>query len=79
MDTLRGITAALLIIGGINWGLIGLFQYNLVAAIFGSDAAGISRIIYSLVGFSALYQIFTYPWGRRTLVTEQRDQLRRVG
>lgn len=45
----------LLIIGGINWGLIGIFQFDLVAFIFGGQAAVISRIIYTLVGISAVW------------------------
>lgn len=44
----------LLIIGGINWGLVGLFQLDLVATLFGADS-GISRIVYTLVGIAALY------------------------
>ena len=44
----------LLVIGGLNWGLVGLFSFDLVATIFG-DMSTISRIVYSLVGVSALY------------------------
>jgi uncharacterized membrane protein YuzA (DUF378 family) len=44
----------ILIIGGINWGLVGLFKFDLVAAIFGEMSA-LTRIIYVLVGVSALY------------------------
>ena len=47
----------LLIIGGINWGLVGFFNYNLVSAIFGGNLGIISRIIYAVVGLSALYAI----------------------
>ena len=47
----------LLIIGGINWGLVGFFNYNLVSAIFGGHLVIISRIIYAVVGLSALYAI----------------------
>lgn len=47
----------LLIIGGLNWGLIGLFGFNLVTAIFGATTFG--RIIFTLVGLSALYSIYT--------------------
>ncbi len=54
MQTLRGIAWTLVIIGAINWGLIGLFQFDLVAAIFGGQDRGLSRIIYSLVGISGL-------------------------
>lgn len=51
------IALLLLIIGGINWGLIGIFQFDLVAFIFGGQAAVISRIIYVLVGISAVWCI----------------------
>ena len=44
----------LLVIGGLNWGLVGLFGFDLVASIFG-DMSTISRIVYSLVGVSALF------------------------
>lgn len=47
----------LIIIGAINWGLIGLFQFDLVASIFGGQAAWLSRIIYTLVGLAGLYAI----------------------
>lgn len=52
------IAMVLLIIGGINWGLVGLAQFDLVAALFGADSP-LSRIIYILVGLSALYSIYT--------------------
>ncbi len=47
----------LVIIGAINWGLIGFFQFDLVAAIFGGQTAMLSRIIYGLVGIAGLYSI----------------------
>lgn len=47
------------IIGAINWGLIGFFDFNLVAAIFG-DGSAFSRIIYALVGLCGLYLISFY-------------------
>ena len=47
----------LVIIGAINWGLIGFFQFDLVAAIFGGQSAMLSRIIYGLVGLAGLYSI----------------------
>jgi uncharacterized protein len=55
MHTLNIITLALIVIGGLNWGLVGLFEFNLVAAIFGAGSA-ISRLIYILVGLSAAWQ-----------------------
>lgn len=45
------------IIGGINWGLIGLFKFDLVAWIFGGQDAVLSRIIYALVGLAAIWCI----------------------
>lgn len=45
----------LLIVGGINWGLVGIFQFDLVAFLFGGSAAIISRIIYVLVAISAIW------------------------
>lgn len=47
----------LLVIGGLNWGLIGAFNYNLVDKIFGYESA-ISRIIYILVGLAAIYGLY---------------------
>ena len=57
MITLKKLILILLIIGGINWGLVGFFNYNLVSAIFGGNLVIISRIIYAFVGLSALYAI----------------------
>ncbi|MEK7217730.1 MAG: DUF378 domain-containing protein [Patescibacteria group bacterium] len=54
---LNKIALVLVIIGGLNWGLVGLFDYNLVSTIFG-DASTLTRIIYDLVGLSAIYMIF---------------------
>ena len=54
MDTLALILA---IIGSINWGLVGFFRFDLVAWIFGSQAAVGSRIIYALVGLAGLWCI----------------------
>lgn len=56
MKALNIITLILVIVGGINWGLVGIANFNLVAAIFG-DTSIISKIIYILVGLSALWQI----------------------
>lgn len=50
------IVAALLIIGGLNWGLVGIFQFDIIAALFGGENALISRLIYIVVGLAAVYQ-----------------------
>jgi len=63
---MRGLSAVILtliIIGGINWGLIGLFDYNLVDAIFGTMSL-VSRIIYTLVGIAAIWAIAFYGYGK---------------
>ena len=54
MDTLALILA---IIGSVNWGLVGIFRFDLVAWIIGGQAAVISRIIYTLVGLAGLWCI----------------------
>ena len=56
MDTLALILS---IIGCVNWGLVGIFQFDLVAFIFG-NMSWLSRIIYALVGLSGLYMISAY-------------------
>ena len=56
MRVLNTVTLVLLIVGGLNWGLVGLFGFDLVATIFG-EMSVLSRIVYVLVGLSALYQI----------------------
>lgn len=59
MSGIQRAALAIVIIGAINWGLIGLFQYDLVAAIFGqgSQAGAFARIIYALVGISGLISL----------------------
>ena len=56
------ITWILVIVGALNWGLLGIFDFNLVAAIFGSEglisAEIVERIIYTLVGISGLYMLY---------------------
>ena len=47
----------LVIIGAINWGLVGLFQFDLIAFLFGGQTGAVSRIIYTLVGIAGLWCI----------------------
>jgi len=56
-NMLDKICLILAIIGGINWGLIGIFQFDLVAWLFGGQGAVLSRIIYTLVGIAAVWCI----------------------
>lgn len=55
MKNLDVLVAILLVVGGLNWGLVGFANFDLVASIFGSGA-WLSRIVYGLVGLSAVYQ-----------------------
>lgn len=57
MSSLDWIAMALMIIGGINWGLIGLLDFDLVAFLFGEQSL-VSRIIYLAVGIAALYSLY---------------------
>jgi len=60
----------LVVIGGLNWGLIGFFSYDLVAAIFG-DMSSVSRVVYALVGLSALYVLVKlFPAGGDSMPSE---------
>ena len=57
MKTLDVIAEVLLVIGGLNWGLVGLFEFDLVAELFGTMTA-LTKFVYILVGIAALYQVF---------------------
>jgi uncharacterized protein len=57
MSTIQRLALVLTIIGAINWGLIGFFQFDLVASIFGGQDSAISRIIYGLVGLAGLINL----------------------
>lgn len=60
MKALDYTALTLVIIGAVNWGLIGFLQFDLVAFLFGGQASLISRIIYALVGLAGLYTIMLY-------------------
>lgn len=67
MKTLDVIAGVLLVVGGLNWGLVGLFDFDLVAGLFGASNP-LSRLVYVLVGTAAVYQAATLPliqrrWG----------------
>ena len=59
MSTLHRIALVLVIIGALNWGLVGLFQFDLVAALFGGQDAPLSRLVYVLVGISGIVVALT--------------------
>ncbi len=56
MKVLNWIVMILVIVGGLNWGLVGFFNFDLVATIFG-DMSIVSRVVYALVGLSAVYAL----------------------
>jgi len=62
MKKLDILTGALVIVGGLNWGLVALAEFDLVATLVGLDFGetnAVSRIVYGLVGLSAVYQLAT--------------------
>ena len=64
MKRLNALAAILTIVGGLNWGLVGLFKFDLVAAIFGMSFGEVnlaSRVVYTLVGLSAAYLATQVP------------------
>jgi uncharacterized protein len=66
MKTLDLATIGLLIVGGLNWGLVGVFDWNLVAFLFGSGSI-LSRLVYVVVGMAAIWQIGRLFSGRYAL------------
>jgi uncharacterized membrane protein YuzA (DUF378 family) len=64
MRALNILTLVLLIVGGLNWLLVGAIDFDLVAALFG-DMSPLSRIVYVLVGLSAVYQIIPLVSGKQ--------------
>ena len=64
MSKLDAATLALLVVGGLNWGLVALAEFDLVAAVFGmefGETNAASRVVYGLVGLSALWQAVRLP------------------
>ena len=68
------IALILVIIGALNWGSIGLFSFDIVAWIFGGQAAIVSRIIYTLVGLAGLWSISLLFRPRETELPENRNE-----
>lgn len=68
MKLLNIVTAVLLIVGGLNWGLVAIAEFDLVATVFGmtfGETNVVSRVVYALVGLSALYQAVQLPAAQR--------------
>ncbi|KRL01344.1 DUF378 domain-containing protein [Liquorilactobacillus capillatus] len=57
MKTLDSIALGLLIVGGLNWLFVGVFNFDVVAAIFGGQTSILSKIVYIIVGICALYSL----------------------
>ena len=76
MKTLDVVAAVLLVVGGLNWGLVGIARFDLVAAIFGmhfGEASVLSAAVYLLVGLAALYQAVGFKaiqrrWGHESVM-----------
>ena len=67
MKALRSVTGALVIVGALNWGLVAVAKFDLVAAIFGlefGETNGLTRIVYGLVGLSAIVHAAALFGGR---------------
>lgn len=65
--TLYIIALLLVVVGALNWGLVGLFQFDLVAALFGGQAAIMSRVVYTLVGLSGIALLALHAVPRETV------------
>jgi uncharacterized membrane protein YuzA (DUF378 family) len=52
--TVEWVALVLVVVGAVNWGLVGLAQFDLVAALFGGETAPLSRVVYSLVGLAGI-------------------------
>ncbi len=80
MKTLDVVAAVLLVVGGLNWGLVGVAHFDLVAAIFGmkfGETSVISSVVYALVGLSALYQavsfkVIQHRWAHESIAARAR-------
>lgn len=66
MHTVHKIAWVLVVIGAVNWGLVGIFDFNLVEAIFGGMPT-VERVVYALVGVSGLYLIFAKMQGPKMM------------
>jgi len=57
MQTLQKVALVLTIIGALNWGLVGLFEFDLVASLFGGTEEVISRVIYTVIGLAGIINV----------------------
>jgi uncharacterized membrane protein YuzA (DUF378 family) len=67
MKMLNVVSLVLLIVGGLNWGLWGLFEFDLVATLFGGNTAALAKVVYALVGVAAVFQAGLLASGRAAM------------
>lgn len=80
MKTIDVLAAVLLVIGGLNWGLVAVAHFDLVAAIFGmkfGETSALSSVVYGLVGLAALYDAVSFKaiqerWGHESVAARAR-------
>ena len=66
MKTLDVIVTVLIVIGALNWGLVGIFGFNLVGTLFG-EATILTRMIYAVVGLAGIYEAFNFTVGYQSM------------
>ena len=71
MKALKVVSLVLIVVGALNWGLWGAFQFDLVAALFGGNTSAVSRIVYTLVGIAGLYGLTLFG----SVVAEARERV----
>jgi uncharacterized membrane protein YuzA (DUF378 family) len=80
MKKIDVVAAVLLVVGGLNWGLVAVAHFDLVAALFGmkfGETSALSSVVYGLVGLSALYQALSFKgiqhrWGHESTAVRAR-------
>ena len=76
MKTMDYISITLVIIGALNWGLIGFFNFDLISTIFGGGLMFVSRVVFALIGLAGLYSLSLY--GRMDYDEEQVRQVQHI-
>ena len=73
MRSLHYLALALVVVGAVNWGLVGIAQFDLVAALFGGQDAAVSRVVYTLVGIAGVTLLATSMGTERSHVGAMRS------
>ena len=71
MKALKVVSLVLIVVGALNWGLWGAFQFDLVATLFGGNTSVLSRIVYTLVGIAGLYGLTLFS----SVMAESRERV----